>query len=36
MDEACCPLAYVNRSEVTCNGIFEYCPDESFYNNDAR
>ncbi|CAK9023914.1 Nicotinamidase (Nicotinamide deamidase) (NAMase) (Pyrazinamidase) (PZAase) [Durusdinium trenchii] len=33
MDEACCPLAYVNRSEVTCNGIFEYCPDESFYNN---
>mmetsp|Transcript_47643 Transcript_47643/g.111391 ORF Transcript_47643/g.111391 Transcript_47643/m.111391 type:complete len:332 (-) Transcript_47643:209-1204(-) len=31
-DEACCPLYYVNSSQVTCNGIFEYCPPSNFYD----
>eukprot|EP00929_Paragymnodinium_shiwhaense_P064797 TRINITY_DN32507_c0_g1_i1.p1 TRINITY_DN32507_c0_g1~~TRINITY_DN32507_c0_g1_i1.p1 ORF type:complete len:462 (+),score=65.09 TRINITY_DN32507_c0_g1_i1:177-1562(+) len=28
---ACCPLAYINESQVTCNPPLEYCPPAGFY-----
>lgn len=33
---ACCPLAYINRSAVTCSAPLEYCPPESYYNATAN
>lgn len=34
---ACCPLAYINRTAVTCNPPVEYCPsDDSYYNETTN
>jgi len=35
-DESCCPLYYVNSSEVTCNPPLEYCPPDGFYNSASN
>jgi len=34
-DTGCCPLFHINQSQVTCNGIFEYCPDNSPYSSNV-